>query len=123
MSTAKFYGILGVVGAVAARSVQRLAAAADPWADVRAFSPTPRFWSALPILVFGFQCHTNVSALTGQQHGAHWVRCPGVKCQAARHPHSAGGSTVQAEKLRILRFSHRLALHPCRPPAGHHCLS
>lgn len=66
MSAAKFWGIVGVVGAIVARSLQRLLAEADPWAGVKFFSWGARFWAALPIVVFGFQAHTNV--------GGGWVR-------------------------------------------------
>lgn len=50
------------------RSIQKVSGEAHPWEDVKAVSLTHRVWSALPILVFGFQCHTNVSLPTLLRH-------------------------------------------------------
>lgn len=60
VSALTLWGLFVVVGVIVFRSVQLLRAAEDPWAGTQAFSCSWRFWEAVPIVVFGFQCHTNV---------------------------------------------------------------
>lgn len=60
ISTVNFVAFLMVIGAVLVRSAQSVAAAVEPWADVHAFRPT--FVEAVPIVVFGLQCHATVVA-------------------------------------------------------------
>lgn len=67
ISTVNFVAFVLVIGAVLVRSMQIVAAAADPWADVHAFRPT--FLAAVPIVVFGLQCHATVVAAFNEFSG------------------------------------------------------
>lgn len=61
VSSAAVSCILVVVGAIVFRSAQLVAAAGDPFAHVKAFNPSWDAVGALPLIILGFACHTNVS--------------------------------------------------------------
>lgn len=54
------YGLMAIVGVVLFKSLQIFLAAAEPWDHVSAWNTSFQFFDALPILVFGFQCHCQV---------------------------------------------------------------
>ena len=60
VSSLSLYGLAAVVGAIAFRALQLVALPGHSWAPVRAFNPALQFFTALPLIVFGFQAHTNV---------------------------------------------------------------
>ncbi|KAL4420656.1 hypothetical protein ABPG75_010312 [Micractinium tetrahymenae] len=62
-SSVTFYALLVVVGSVIYRSVEALQSSGYDWAALRAWRPPRDALDALPILAFGFQCHTNLVAV------------------------------------------------------------
>lgn len=63
VSALTLYGLFVVVGAIVYRSVQIVKVDPSHWGQMSPFSPSWEFLAALPIFVFGFQCHTNVIAV------------------------------------------------------------
>ncbi|PSC71694.1 AAAP family transporter: amino acid [Micractinium conductrix] len=64
-SSITFYALCCVVGSVIYRAVQAVQSTepAYEWGALHAFRPLPDTLDALPILAFGFQCHTNLVAV------------------------------------------------------------
>lgn len=60
VSSAAVSCILVVVGTIVLRSAQLVAAAGEPFARVKAFNPSWDALGALPLIILGFACHTNV---------------------------------------------------------------
>jgi hypothetical protein len=51
------WGLVFMAGAVVYTSLGIVAAAPDPWKGVQPFNWSSAVMAALPILIFGFQCH------------------------------------------------------------------
>lgn len=62
-SSVTAYALCVVVGMVMYRSLQALQVPHYKWSDVHAFTSVGSSLNALPILAFGFQCHTNLVAV------------------------------------------------------------
>ena len=62
-SSAAVSCILVVVGTIVFRSAQLVAAAGDPFAHVKAFNLSWDALGALPLVILGFACHTNVRSV------------------------------------------------------------
>ncbi|KAL4451420.1 hypothetical protein ABPG77_009492 [Micractinium sp. CCAP 211/92] len=62
-SSVTFYALLVVVGSVIYRAVEALQAPGYDWGVLQAWRPPRYALDALPILAFGFQCHTNLVAV------------------------------------------------------------
>lgn len=60
VSSLCIYGLMAVTACIVIRSAQIVSSDGYSYDDVRAFNPSLSFLTALPIIVFGFQCHTNV---------------------------------------------------------------
>lgn len=53
-------GFLYTSAVVLVRGFQVFADRSDPWEGVVLFNCKPAFLNAIPLMVFGYQCHTNV---------------------------------------------------------------
>ncbi|GAB4822831.1 hypothetical protein N2152v2_009877 [Parachlorella kessleri] len=62
-SAVTFYALIVVVGCIMERSVKIVRAPDYDWGELKAFNWSMQWFGALPIIVFGFQCHTNVVAV------------------------------------------------------------
>lgn len=62
-SSITLYALIVVVGCIITRSWEALHSATYDWSLVRPFTGSMSFLDALPILAFGFQCHTNLAAV------------------------------------------------------------
>ncbi|KAI7840595.1 hypothetical protein COHA_005745 [Chlorella ohadii] len=62
-SSITLYALIVVVGCIVTRSWQAVQSATYDWSLVRPFTSSLSFLDALPILAFGFQCHTNLAAV------------------------------------------------------------
>lgn len=60
VSAVALYGIVAMVGIVTWRNVGAIEAEASPWAEVRPFNLSLDCLAAIPIIIFGMQCHCQV---------------------------------------------------------------